>query len=38
MHKKYGPSLKGTLVAVLLLGAFILVAWLGVFFLYLARN
>lgn len=38
MQKKEGPSLKGTLVAVLLLGAFILVSWLGVFFLYLSRN
>ncbi|TNJ58667.1 cytochrome c oxidase subunit 2A [Paenibacillus hemerocallicola] len=32
------PSLKGTFAAVMLLGAFLLVTWLGVFFLYLARN
>jgi len=38
MRKKDEPSLKGTFVSVLLLGAFILVSWLGVFFLFLARN
>jgi hypothetical protein len=38
MSKKNEPSLKGTFVSVLLLGAFLLVSWLGVFLLYLARN
>ena len=38
MNKKNEPSLKGTFTSVLLLGAFILVTWLGVFLLYLARN
>ncbi|TMV47636.1 cytochrome c oxidase subunit 2A [Paenibacillus mesophilus] len=32
------PSLKGTFAAVMLLGAFLLVSWLGVFVLYMARN
>jgi hypothetical protein len=32
------PSLKGTFAAVMLLGAFLLVSWLGVFILYMARN
>lgn len=38
MKKKDEPSLKGTFVSVMLLGAFILVAWIGVFALYMARN
>lgn len=38
MNKKNEPSLKGTFVSVLLLAAFILVSWLGVFFLFLDRN
>ncbi|WP_241158477.1 cytochrome c oxidase subunit 2A [Cohnella candidum] len=38
MKKKDKPSLKGTFVSVMLLGAFILVAWIGVFALYMARN
>lgn len=31
-------SLKGTFASVMLLGGFLLVTWLLVFFLYLARN
>ncbi|MET3292317.1 cytochrome c oxidase subunit 2A [Brevibacillus fluminis] len=31
-------SLKGTLVSVLLLGAFIVVTWLAVFYLFLERS
>ncbi len=31
-------SLKGTFVSVLLLGAFIVVTWLLVFFLFIARK
>lgn len=38
MSKNKEPSLKGTFASVLILGAFILVSWLGVFLLYLARN
>lgn len=38
MYKKDEPSLKGTFVSVMLLAAFILVSWLGVFFLFLARH
>ncbi len=38
MSKKNEPFLKGTFASVLILGAFILVSWLGVFLLYLARN
>lgn len=32
------PSLKGTFASVMLLGAFFIAAWFGVFALYLARN
>lgn len=38
MSKKQEPSLKGTFVSVMLLGAFILLSWIGVFVLYLVRN
>lgn len=38
MAKKEEPSLKGAFASVLLLGAFILVTWLGVLILYLVRN
>lgn len=31
-------GLKGTFASVMLLGAFIVVSWLGVFVLYLSRN
>ncbi|GAX88510.1 cytochrome c oxidase subunit 2A [Effusibacillus lacus] len=32
------PSLKGTFASVMLLGTFIALSWLGVFFLFLSRN
>jgi len=38
MPKKEEPSLKGAFASVLILGAFILISWLGVFALYLIRN
>ncbi|WP_019121316.1 cytochrome c oxidase subunit 2A [Brevibacillus massiliensis] len=31
-------SLKGTLASVLLVGAFIVVSWFGIFFLFLSRS
>lgn len=31
------PSLKGTLVSVFILGAFILLSWFGVYLLFLGR-
>ncbi len=32
------PSLKGTFASVMMVGAFLLVSWLGVFLLFLARS
>lgn len=32
------PSLKGTFVSVMLLGGFLMLSWLFVFFLFLFRN
>jgi hypothetical protein len=32
------PSLKGAFVSVMLMGSFFILAWFGVFALYLARN
>lgn len=32
------PSLKGTFASVMLLGAFLAIAWIGVFILFVARN
>lgn len=37
-HKHNDESLKGTLVSVLLLGAFIAVSWLAVYALFIARG
>ncbi|MBF0706121.1 MULTISPECIES: cytochrome c oxidase subunit 2A [Bacillales] len=34
---KGGPNLKGTMVAVMLLGGFILLSWFGVYWLYMVR-
>lgn len=31
-------SLKGTFVSVLLLGAFLAIAWAGIFILFISRN
>lgn len=31
------PSLKGTLIAVILLGIFIIISWFGVYALFLSR-
>ncbi len=36
--KKEEPALKGTFASVMLLGAFIVLTWIGVFALYMARN
>jgi hypothetical protein len=35
---KEEPALKGTMAAVLLLGAFIAASWIGVFILFVVRN
>lgn len=32
------PYLKGTFVSVMLLGSFLALSWLAVFFLYISRN
>lgn len=37
-EKENESSLKGTLASVLLLGAFIVVTWLAVFYLFLERS
>ncbi|NOU96293.1 cytochrome c oxidase subunit 2A [Paenibacillus sp. LMG 31456] len=37
-HKHEEASLKGTLVAVMLLGAFLVLTWVGVFVLFIARG
>jgi hypothetical protein len=36
-QEKDAPSLKGTLVGVLILAGFIAVSWFSVYFLYLSR-
>ncbi|MDF2961249.1 MAG: Cytochrome c oxidase subunit IIa family [Paenibacillus sp.] len=35
---KHEESLKGTLVSVMLLGAFLILTWVGVFALFVARG
>ncbi|WP_273853194.1 cytochrome c oxidase subunit 2A [Guptibacillus spartinae] len=35
--KEEGPNLKGTMIAVMLLGGFIVLSWFGVYWLYLVR-
>jgi hypothetical protein len=35
---KKEPALKGTFAAVMLLGAFIAISWIGVFVLFVSRN
>lgn len=35
---KQETSLKGTLVSVFLLGIFIIISWLSIFILFIARN
>ncbi|MCR8629730.1 MULTISPECIES: cytochrome c oxidase subunit 2A [Paenibacillus] len=37
-HRQEDSSLKGTLVAVMLLGAFLVLTWVGVFVLFIARS
>lgn len=37
LEKKESP-LKGTLAAVMILGGFLFLTWLGIFILYLLRN
>ncbi|MNH98755.1 hypothetical protein D3C73_515020 [compost metagenome] len=37
-EQKEEPSLKGTFAAVMLLGGFLLISWLAVFILFLARQ
>ncbi|TBL81779.1 cytochrome c oxidase subunit 2A [Paenibacillus thalictri] len=37
-HGQKETALNGTLVSVMLLGAFIVLTWLGVYFLYLHRG
>ncbi|TJY41141.1 cytochrome c oxidase subunit 2A [Cohnella pontilimi] len=37
-QKKQEPVLKGTFAAVLLLGAFIAISWIGVFLIFMTRN
>lgn len=37
-ERKEEPSLKGTFASVMLLGAFIVLTWIGVFALFMARN
>ena len=37
-HEKEEQSLKGTFASVLLLAAFIVASWLGVFYLFLSRG
>jgi len=37
-ENKEEPALKGTFASVMLLGAFIVVTWIGVFALFMARN
>ena len=34
---KEGPNLKGTMIAVMLLGGFIVLSWFGVYWLYIVR-
>lgn len=38
MSKKEEPVLKGTFVSVMLLCAFIVLSWVGVFILFVVRN
>ncbi len=35
--KREGPNLKGTMISVMLLGGFIVLSWLGVYWLYMVR-
>lgn len=37
-NQEHEPKLKGTFAAVMILGGFLLITWLGVFALFLARN
>ncbi|MFD2045824.1 cytochrome c oxidase subunit 2A [Ornithinibacillus salinisoli] len=36
-RKKENPSLKGTFISVMLLGAFLILTWVGAFTLFLSR-
>lgn len=38
LEKREPGGLSGTFVSVLILGAFIAISWIGVFFLFIARN
>ena len=35
--KREGQNLKGTMISVMLLGGFIVLSWLGVYWLYMVR-
>ncbi|WP_163969817.1 cytochrome c oxidase subunit 2A [Oceanobacillus halotolerans] len=36
-NQKKEPELKGTLISVFLVGAFIVISWIGVFVLFISR-
>lgn len=36
-HKTEEPSLKGAFVSVLMLGSFIFLSWMGVYYLFISR-